>query len=623
LRSYPHTTPEAISASIRIVAVSATLPNIQDCAALISACECYTFDHTYRPVPLQTHVVGLGVIGKNEFQFWNFIDRRIPELIHKFSSGKPTIVFCHSKKDTEKLAASLTGSSGIGFPLDRDNTSVACKARTPHLQHCLRRGIAFHHAGLQAHDRQLIEKEFVQGNIRVLTATSTLAVGVNLPVHLVIIKGTRAWRGSGYQDIDSASMLQMIGRAGRPGFDTSGTAVIMTDNQSKSRIERLSEGLGPAESQLEGKLIEVINTEVSQQVIRSSESALNWIKSTLYYTRVRKNPAQFGIRANSDQSIDAFLLEQCEKRLRKLIQLRFIDANKHGELMPLPTSQIMSNNLVDIQASELMVGLPFDASKRQILSAICEIEDLQRPVRRNEKAKLNDAHKNVVKFKLEGQLSKIRVQTPYQKAFVLLQAEIAAHVFEEYTLEQEMGAMKDYAARMLSALEEYSAKGSRNGFVAVQSLKLRRSMAHLLWSEDDGVLKQIQGVGKNATDKLRLHGIRSFQDVLKTTDDALLQATGRGAQFGSQLRTSVSKILKSTLTLSAAIGVGDDGHSANHILCKIEADLPYLRETFGSAERMSLITYTLVAFEKERPGMCPSASPLNFLEHPIGFSQLY
>ncbi len=59
-----------------------------------------------------------------------------------------------------------------------------------------------------------------------------------------VIKGTSAYRGAsqGHQDIDTGTLLQMIGRAGRPGFDTSGTAVIMTDTLSKTRFENMSQG---------------------------------------------------------------------------------------------------------------------------------------------------------------------------------------------------------------------------------------------------------------------------------------------------------------------------------------------------------------------------------------------
>lgn len=72
--------------------------------------------------------------------------------------------------------------------------------------------------------------------VQVLCTTSTLAMGVNLPAHLVVLKGTRRWCSdtggpSGYKEYDRSTCLQMIGRAGRPQFDTEGVAVIMTQKQ--------------------------------------------------------------------------------------------------------------------------------------------------------------------------------------------------------------------------------------------------------------------------------------------------------------------------------------------------------------------------------------------------------
>ena len=117
---------------------------------------------------------------------------------------------------------------------------------------------------MDVEDRRTVERLFMTRQITVLCATSTLAMGINLPAHCgrcfccekdllpccpvlthisffqirrsVVIKGTKAWRGGseGYADIDQASLLQMIGRAGRPGHDTSGVAVIMTDNKSST-----------------------------------------------------------------------------------------------------------------------------------------------------------------------------------------------------------------------------------------------------------------------------------------------------------------------------------------------------------------------------------------------------
>ena len=73
-------------------------------------------------------------------------------------------------------------------------------------------------------------------DVQVLCTTSTLAMGVNLPAHLVVLKGTRRWcsdagETAGYQEYDRSTCLQMMGRAGRPQFDTEGVAVIMTQKQ--------------------------------------------------------------------------------------------------------------------------------------------------------------------------------------------------------------------------------------------------------------------------------------------------------------------------------------------------------------------------------------------------------
>jgi ATP-dependent DNA helicase HFM1/MER3 len=76
-------------------------------------------------------------------------------------------------------------------------------------------GVAFHHAGLDLHDRQVVESGFLNGNINVICCTSTLAVGVNLPCHLVIIKNTVAWQDDGLKEYADLELMQMLGRAGR------------------------------------------------------------------------------------------------------------------------------------------------------------------------------------------------------------------------------------------------------------------------------------------------------------------------------------------------------------------------------------------------------------------------
>jgi len=85
-------------------------------------------------------------------------------------------------------------------------------------------GIGYHHAGLAYEDRRFVENLFSTEKIKVLCATSTLATGVNLPAHLVIIKSTMQYSPKGYQEYSEIGMLQMIGRAGRPQVTLMGSS---------------------------------------------------------------------------------------------------------------------------------------------------------------------------------------------------------------------------------------------------------------------------------------------------------------------------------------------------------------------------------------------------------------
>lgn len=75
--------------------------------------------------------------------------------------------------------------------------------------------MAFHHAGLDIADRHAIEKGFLEGQINVICCTSTLAVGVNLPCHMVIMKNTVCFTDEGLKEYSDLEVMQMLGRAGR------------------------------------------------------------------------------------------------------------------------------------------------------------------------------------------------------------------------------------------------------------------------------------------------------------------------------------------------------------------------------------------------------------------------
>jgi ATP-dependent DNA helicase HFM1/MER3 len=104
---------------------------------------------------------------------------------------------------------------------------------------CAGIGIAYHHGGLRFEDRRIVETLFAQGDILFASATSTLSQGVNLPAHLVIIKGTSMYVNGSYENMNLHTVQQMCGRAGRPGFDSFGIAVIMTHDHVRGKNNRL------------------------------------------------------------------------------------------------------------------------------------------------------------------------------------------------------------------------------------------------------------------------------------------------------------------------------------------------------------------------------------------------
>lgn len=94
---------------------------------------------------------------------------------------------------------------------------------------------------------------------------STLAYGVNLPAHLVVIKGTNQYRGGeGYVRMGRSTVLQMVGRAGRQGMDSLGVACVMTSDEDKEFYA--SSAMDVVDSALASRLNETLCAEISQSV---------------------------------------------------------------------------------------------------------------------------------------------------------------------------------------------------------------------------------------------------------------------------------------------------------------------------------------------------------------------
>jgi activating signal cointegrator complex subunit 3 len=253
--------------------------------------------------------------------------------IKAHSPHKPTLVFVSSRRQTrltalELLALAAADDSpakpqflGDGVTL-QEAAGWGAQAVDPALAHCLPHGVAMHHAGLPDGDRQLVEALFAGQKVRVLVCTATLAWGVNLPAHLVVVKGTEYYDGATrrYVDFPITDVLQMMGRAGRPQFDTSGCAVILAHEPKKAFYKKFLYEPFPVESSLHlpGVLADHLNAEVATGTVACIQDGLDFLSWSYLFRRVSANPSFYGCAGSDDASVDAFLSDLVLEALQSL-----------------------------------------------------------------------------------------------------------------------------------------------------------------------------------------------------------------------------------------------------------------------------------------------------------------
>ena len=232
---------------IRFLCLSATIPNAKQFAKWIQTIKKHTVDvvkYDKRAVPLEHYVYDmyLGVTKvdevikdkKNTTFHKSFRrkkkDKNVPKpdhnnLITLIEDKLPCIFFDFSRKDCEKRAVDLARKRDFLSNKDRkhvielSNKLISAEYRSlqsiQKLKQALSRGIAFHHAGLLPKAKELVELLFSEGIIKVLYATETFAVGINMPAKTVCFASLRKFDGITFRDLNSKEYFQIAGRAGR------------------------------------------------------------------------------------------------------------------------------------------------------------------------------------------------------------------------------------------------------------------------------------------------------------------------------------------------------------------------------------------------------------------------
>ncbi len=235
-----------INEDVQLVALSATIGNAEEIAQWLDAELVYS---EFRPVPLK-----LGVYSEDTLLYEDGTSERVPRdtlgignlVKRSIESGGQVLVFVNRRKSAESLAERLARkvenyvddgeelAKVAKSLLERDSSIYSEK-----ISGLITRGVSFHHAGLSNIQRKTVEDAFKKGLIKVIVATPTLAAGINLPSRTVIVRDVTRFDGYYSAHIPVMEVKQMLGRAGRPKYDSWGEGIIYT--KSRRRAEECME----------------------------------------------------------------------------------------------------------------------------------------------------------------------------------------------------------------------------------------------------------------------------------------------------------------------------------------------------------------------------------------------
>ncbi|RYP56558.1 hypothetical protein DL771_011877 [Monosporascus sp. 5C6A] len=453
---------------VRLVGLSATLPNYRDVASFLRVDPqkgLFHFDGSYRPCPLRQEFIG--VTDKKAIkQLKTMNDITYNKVIeHVGSHRNQMLIFVHSRKETAKTARYIRDKAlemeTINQILKHDSGSrealneAASQATDTELKDLLPYGFGIHHAGMNRIDRADVEDLFANGLIQVLVCTATLAWGVNLPAHTVVIKGTQVYspeKGS-WVELSPQDVLQMLGRAGRPQYDTYGEGIIITSQGEMQYYLSLLNQQLPIESQFVSRLVDNLNAEIVLGNVRSRDEGVEWLGYTYLFVRMLRSPGLYSVGADYE---DDEALEQ--KRVDLIHSAATVLKKSNLITYDEKTGKVKATELGRIASHYYITYGSMDTYNKLIQPSITTIELFRVfalsaefkyiPVRQDEKLEL---------AKLLGRVPipvKESIEEPHAKINVLLQAYISRLKLEGLALMADMVYVTQSAGRILRAIFE-------------------------------------------------------------------------------------------------------------------------------------------------------------------------
>lgn len=459
-------------------------------------------------------------------------------LENTLEKEKQAIVFCSSRKGAEKSSdrcATITEEDlsreerkELKDYADRienvlGNPTSQCKRLAENVS----KGAAFHHAGLVSQQRQLVEEAFKEGLIRSVSATPTLAAGVNLPAFRVIMRDLKRYTGRGMEYIPVLEYEQMTGRAGRPKYDDHGEAISIAKNNGMKEEVLEKYVLGEPEriqSKLAAEPILRMHTLslIASSFCTSMDQLLEFYQKTFY-------AYQYGSMSEVEDKIQSVVED--------LVEYEFLEVD---EFRPTKIGKRVSELYIDPESAHLILESLKKAEEKNtkpvsflfMLSRTTEMKPNPR-VKDKEWSEIEQALMDAEEYLLETVPEewspKYESFMQSMKDSLVMQAWIS-ETDEEKLMEQYSVAPGGIRAKMRNA--DWLLYGAKElarirGFDVEKDLeKLRLRLKHGIKEELLNLVSYDQ-IGRVRARKLHDHGIRDQEAIREVSFEKLKKLIGK------------------------------------------------------------------------------------------------
>ncbi|XP_077300347.1 activating signal cointegrator 1 complex subunit obelus [Arctopsyche grandis] len=534
---------ESSQSMIRIVGLSATLPNYLDVARFLRVnphIGLFFFDSRFRPVPLSQTFIGI----KNSKPLQQMSDMdavcydKVYDMVQK---GHQVMVFVHARNATNRTAMVLkemAQNKGQIQSFEPENTiglenakRVIAKGKNRQLADLFQFGFACHHAGMLRSDRNMVEKFFSEGYVKVLVCTSTLAWGVNLPAHAVIIRGTEIYdsKQGSFINLGILDVLQIFGRAGRPQFDKSGTGIIITSHDKLSHYLSLLTNQFPIESNFISCLADNLNAEVCLGTIANVEEAIEWLSYTYLFVRMKINPLVYGLNYGDIQEDPTLekkrrdLIKSSAMALDKACMIRF--SERTGDLNITDLGRTASYFYIKYDTVEVFNDMMKPImGEGDVLTMISHAQEFQQlKVRDDELTELDQLSSDNCEVSVGGGTENL-----HGKVNILIQTYLSRGNVKSFSLISDLSYISQNAVRITRALFDIVLRRN-NPVMAGRFLILSKMLELQQWDSESpmrqfrilpfGIIEKIEARNMSVED-IREMDVKELAQVLRNPNMA-------------------------------------------------------------------------------------------------------